>query len=1270
MLAATLISASQAQTDSNSTIDSLQHFNKAYWLSFASRYNPSNTELTEFIIAQQRQYIRDTYYPETKPYPLNPGVQQSCTNIDFEAGNTNGWMLSTGFNPLFNVAGCCPTAGGAQAIMTGGAVDPCANFPVVCPGGNFSLRLGNNGIGGIADRIEQKFMVNPSNANFTYKYAVVFEDPGHTPAQQPSFQIEMLDSNKVQIPCTFYNVTAGQGIPGFLNSPSCPSVIYKPWSSVVVDLTNYIGQNVTIRFTTYDCALGGHYGYAYIDGSCMQFQLATRDTICVGGSKNICAANGFGSYIWNGPGLTNFNGQCANVSLPGTYSVQTTMMNGCVGPVFTYSIYNYSNPQVVISSSNSSCSKTWNFINGSTIAMGSITSYTWNFGDGTTSSLINPTHTYAAIGTYSVTLTAVSNKGCYNSANQVITINPTPTALFTFSNNCAGSPSTIIDNSSGSISTYSWNFGDGSPLLVNTGGNPSHTYAGPGNYSITLTVSSSQGCASSLTQLITVYPLPIAAFTSVNNSCSKNISFTNSSTISSGSITSYLWNFGDGGTSAQSNPNYVYTNAGSYSVMLTATSNFGCTNTIQHPLNIYPMPVVNFNAPVICERTSITFTNTSAIASGSIAAWVWNFGDGTSMSNLQSPSHTYSVAGNFIVTLNAVSNFGCSASNTISVKVWPAPFVSFTSNNVCFGVSSQFINNSSVPTGSIVTWNWDFNGDGIVDNTNQTPYNLYTSPGSYSVILTAVTNANCTNSYSTTVTVNPVPNVSFVGNNVCNGSATTFSNQTTIGYGGQITSYLWNLGNGTTNNSANPFIIYATPGNYVVSLTATSNNNCFSSMTTTVVVHPNPVVNFTTTTTCFNQPTQFTNGTTIQTGTIIKYRWDFDGNNTWDDSTANPVHLYANYGSFNGKLAAISNNNCASQKVNPVVVHANPIANWSANSTCLGDMTNFTDLSTCADGNITSWQWDFNGDNIVDNLFQNPTKGYGANGVYLTKLEVQSQYGCVSTMSKPVYVNPKPIAKFNAYNKIGCPTLCTNFTNFSTIPTGNIVTYQWTFGDGSLPDYTKNPTHCYQSGTYNVTLKVVSDSGCFNSYTEPNIINVYPKPIAGFNVTPDQIDQNEPVGQITNTSQGANWTFYQISDGTNLTNPANSFVYNFNPDFPGKVVIFQIVRNEYGCTDSLAKVIEIKPAYVIYVPNAFTPNTDGLNDSFKAQGIGIAKFQMWIFDRWGHIIFESNDINKGWDGTVRGGSEPIKDDVYVWKAEVTDVFSKNHDLVGHVTLLK
>jgi gliding motility-associated-like protein len=483
-------------------------------------------------------------------------------------------------------------------------------------------------------------------------------------------------------------------------------------------------------------------------------------------------------------------------------------------------------------------------------------------------------------------------------------------------------------------------------------------------------------------------------------------------------------------------------------------------------------------------------------------------------------------------------------------------------------------------------------------------------------------------------------------------------------------NYNWAFGDNSSVFGLNPSHLYSTAGNFNVIATATSNHNCINNAIQTVTVYPKPNVNFQSTSTCLNQATQFNNQSNIMAGSIIKYRWDFENDGTIDDSTANPTHIYPTAGTQQSRLVAISNSNCINQNINPVIVHYNPVANFLAPSTCMPASSNFSNLSSSADGTITSYAWDFNGDNFIDNNQPTPQYIYTQVGNYGVKLEVQTQYGCVNTIIKSVYVNATPSALFTAQNNVGCPLLCVNFTNNSTIGTGNIVTNQWIFGDNSSPDYTQNPTHCYSTGNYNVTLKVVSDSGCVSSSSIPNLVNVYPTPVADFNVTPNEVEITMPLIEVEDKSVGANTIKYLFSDGTVKNTP--DFSHTFNTVDAKTVAIMQVVSNAYSCKDSIIKLVIIKPAYAIYIPNAFTPNSDGLNDGFRAEGVGIAQFSLQVFDRWGKLIFESDDINKAWDGSVngKGDSETTKQEVYVWKAQVVDVLKQQHNMIGHVTLLK
>ncbi len=206
---------------------------------------------------------------------------QGCVNEDFENGNFNGWNGFTGCNPIYSgcAGNCCPNTGiisGRHTIESSG-VDPIGNFPKVFPGGNHSVRLGNSSTGGEAESLTKSFFVNNTNKIFSYHYAVVLNDPNHDKSHQPYFEIVMFDKNRDTVPCSLYKVVSGQGIPGFKSNGTW---VYKEWSSNVVDLTNYIGQTVTIQFSTFDCGWGGHAGYAYLDASCFQDEMSILDEPC------------------------------------------------------------------------------------------------------------------------------------------------------------------------------------------------------------------------------------------------------------------------------------------------------------------------------------------------------------------------------------------------------------------------------------------------------------------------------------------------------------------------------------------------------------------------------------------------------------------------------------------------------------------------------------------------------------------------------------------------------------------------------------------------------------------------------------------------------------------------------------------------------------------------------------------------------------------------------------------------------------------------------
>jgi len=338
---------------------------------------------------------------------------------------------------------------------------------------------------------------------------------------------------------------------------------------------------------------------------------------------------------------------------------------------------------------------------------------------------------------------------------------------------------------------------------------------------------------------------PTAAFT---QSCSGlTCTFTSTSSDPDGSIASYSWTFGDGGTSTAQNPSHTYAAANTYTVGLTVTDNGGATNTTSHSVTVSAAnqpPVAAFSSS--CNGLTCTFTSTSSDPDGTIASYSWTFGDGGT-STAQNPSHTYATANTYTVTLTVTDNQAATNSVSHSVTVSPTnqtPTANFTFN--CSGLSCTFTSTSSDPDGSIAGYSWTF-GDGGT-STAQNPSHSYGAGGSYTVTLRVTDNqgaASPTTSKTVTVTApNQPPTANFTFS--CSALNCTFTS-TSSDPDGSVSGYSWTFGDGGTSTAQNPSHSYGAGGSYTVTLRVTDIQGAASATTskTVTVTAPNqpPVVN-------------------------------------------------------------------------------------------------------------------------------------------------------------------------------------------------------------------------------------------------------------------------------------------------------------------------------------------------------------------------------------------------------------------------------------------
>ncbi len=493
---------------------------------------------------------------------------------------------------------------------------------------------------------------------------------------------------------------------------------------------------------------------------------------------------------------------------------------------------------------------------GSTDSDGTVTSYAWNFGDGGTANGATASHSYAAAGDYTVTLTVTDNKGATGTVAKPVTVkgpvvNAPPVAAFTtaVTNLAVQVDATGSTDSDGTVASYAWTFGDGSTAI---GATAQHNYTTPGDYTITLTVTDDQGGTGTVTHQVTatapvVNVPPVAAFTSVVNNLDVQVDGSGSSD-SDGVVASYAWTFGDGATAIGAAAQHTYAAAGSYSVTLTVTDDKGATAVLARQVSVTTAPV---NVPPVAAFISSVNGlqvqvdgSSSSDADGSVISYAWTFGDGGTATGTTA-THNYTATGNYDVTLTVTDDKAATAavSHTVSVSapvVNTPPTAAFTSTVTNLDVQLDG-SGSADPDGTVDSYAWAFGDGGTA--TGITPSHSYAAAGAYTVTLTVTDNRGATGTTTAQVTVaaapaNQLPVASF--SSTVSGLTVKVDGSASADPDGTIASYTWAFGDGGSATGATPSHTYATAGDYTVTLTVKDNAGGTGTLTQPVTVSAPP----------------------------------------------------------------------------------------------------------------------------------------------------------------------------------------------------------------------------------------------------------------------------------------------------------------------------------------------------------------------------------------------------------------------------------------------
>lgn len=794
------------------------------------------------------------------------------------------------------------------------------------------------------------------------------------------------------------------------------------------------------------------------------------------------------SYLWNfGDGNFSALTNPAHTYISnGSYTV-TLVTSSTAGCVDTFR----SSPIIIggfttsFTAPASVCiNETVNFSNTSTPAP---VSSNWTFGDGGTASTINATHAYSATGGYNVWLYNTYST-CIDSILQSIIVNPRPVADFTAPITTRCEPPFTVnfqDLSTGGATNWQWDFGDGNTSTLQ---NPSHTYTSYGSFNVILIATNGFGCTDTIVKpnFVRIQRAAISIPGLPANGCIPyTITFTPTIT-SLDVVTSYNWDFGDGGTSTLPNPTYTYVAQGTYNVRLIITTSSGCTDTliVSNAIRVGSKPIADFSAtPIpVCGTQPVYFTNLTIPASDQ---WSWTFGDGGT-STLQNPTHNYSDTGYFNIQLIATNN-GCADTiiKTNYVRVLP-PIARFTPIPNCNNrLQFSFTDQSIAP----LSWEWDF-GDGSPVSTIQNPVHNFPAYGPYTVRL-IVTNGGCADTtYRNIKTVDENPDFAAAQLVACKIATINF-NATNITVA-NLVNYSWDFGDGGTGSAAVPNIShsYTTSGTFTVILTTTDINGCTDVVTKTNYIRINGgTANFSATNVggCAGLTTTFNDlSTTDGINAITNWQWDF-GDGTIQSFTGPPYqHTYNVPGTYSVKLIVTDAAGCKdSITLNNLVTATDPVPGFTSADTltCPGATVTFNNTSSPVGFSST---WDF-GDGGTSTA-TSPTHVYAATGLYTVKLIIQDVFSCIDSIIKTTYIRvDRPLANFSVSDSVSsCLPLEVQFTNNSTYYTSSL----WDFGPGEGTSSLNNPVHYYNTpGTYPVKLIVTSPGGCLDSIFKNIIIN-------------------------------------------------------------------------------------------------------------------------------------------------------------------------------------
>ncbi|MCB0696231.1 MAG: gliding motility-associated C-terminal domain-containing protein [Chitinophagaceae bacterium] len=1196
-------------------------------------------------------------------------------NLDFELGNLSNWQ--------FFVGNCCPiSANTATAplnnrhVLTSGTnTDPYGGFPIVSPGGgSYSLKLGNTNVNSQSEKARYYIHVPNTSGDyiFLYRYAVVFENPGHQPSQQPRFEVNAYDSaTGAPVPCNQFTYISSASLPGFQLSNVGRNVYFKPWTTATINLTGYAGKTVALDFASGDCALGAHFGYGYVDMDCGLFQV--RGVYCNGDtSLTLNAPPGFQYYQWMDSTFTQTIGttQSVVISKNGAhpkYAIIVTPYSGfgCPDTFFTTYVEDTAQVTATAVSDTTICKNKFAILSATGSSTNPPVTFSWYPTTGLTCTTCNnPFASPPDTTIYHVIVTDAY--GCKDTAD--VDVNVLPGAVA--GADTAGCPGDSLQLSGKATGvSYQWY-----PTTDMTGANTlTPKVKLTVNRTYYLVMINSAGCRD--TDAINVQVLPgVTANAGANQSACPGDSVTLNGSVSSGAT--YVWTPGTGLSSTTIlNPRAI-TNSGSPYV-LTASNSYGCKE--EDSVYAYEFTDPDISAGNDTNVCPFTYVRLGVSSHASVASYLWSPAYKLPSRTIQNP---YVWADTEVVYKVIVqSTDGCLDSDEIKVSVYPKPIADAgPDTGACMGQTVQLYGNGA-GAGGFYFW---YPQTGLSNPAIQNPVATVTTNKTYALVVSNTYSCKDTDDVALAVYPDPVADAG-PDTSICMWQEIQLK-----GKGGTL--YRWQPATGLDNPYTDTPKVFVT-GPVAYQLKVYNQYGCSSTDSIYLSLNPDPVANA--------GP-----DTAVCTGTWMNLNGSGGGIYHWfPDSTVsnpyapNPV-VYAGTNSVYS-LAVFNSLGCSDTDQVMVNIKPLPVADAGPDTiACPG-----TEVKLKGKGGGT-YVWS-PAAGLSDPSVANPVLSLNGRSVLVLKVISNDNCSDLDTVVVDTYPAPdafagndttvcpgatitlhgsggKDYAWFPAYklssrtasepsatidfniryelvivDSFGCKD--TAYVAIDTIPvqfsvdqpesvcTGQEVTLNAHGGDKYTwwPQELLDNSHVADpvarplvNTVFGVRIEELL-CGRFDTMFVNTVIKRLPSLVA------EAVDMDcaRDYGELM--ASGA--SVYKWSPPDGLDDPASAHT-KARPDKTTEYILTG--TDSAGCTDTTSVILEVLQGDGrLYIPDAFTPNGDGINDCYRVHVPGdVTEFEFSIYNRWGERVFHATEREHCWDGNYKGIPAELSTYFYYYKA--------------------